>query len=283
MMLNNCSSSTRMLLLILAFRSFIESGDAFTAIATKQPYRGQLTTTMLDARKSVGSKNSKTTTTTTAATRNDRAGSGFGVAAANGSNNKNSAAATGGSSSSNHKNKLRSVSSNHAGAGSKPLRQAALAFDRIRKEHGVEACRDVYIRSPLNSATTFWYVGKVAFEPNSNKNHDGGVAACLSQKRLILEYSKLQLRPSNLGGKYAATLELWLAPGDSEMDVVQNKVVLQPAKGSASDLPDDFTVDTVGFNPEIYVGDELTKGGLRVERSPEGHPVKPVFDVNQSA
>ena len=65
--------------------------------------------------------------------------------------------------------------------------------------------------------------------------------------------------------------------------LVQNKVVLQPAKGSASDLPDDFTIDNVGYNPEIYVGDDRTKGGLRVERSPEGRPVKPMFDVNQSA
>lgn len=189
--------------------------------------------------------------------------------------------------------KLRSVSSSHAGAGSKPLRQAALAFDRIRKAYGVEACRDVYVRSPLNSPTTFWYVGKVAFEPNSsvdttagkdeNNNLNGGIAACLSQKRVILEYSRQQLRPQNMSGKYAATLELWLAPGDSEMDVVQNKVPLQPVQGSAADLPDGFTVDTVGYNPEIYVGDELTKGGLRVERSQDGHPVKPVFDVSQSA
>ena len=183
------------------------------------------------------------------------------------------------------KKKLRSVSSSHAGAGSKPLRQAALAFDRIRKAYGVEACRDVYVRSPLNSPTTFWYVGKVAFEPNSSVTtaENGGIGACLSQKRVILEYSRQQLRPQNMSGKYAATLELWLAPGDSEMDVVQNKVPLQPVQGSAADLPDGFTVDTVGYNPEIYVGDELTKGGLRVERREDGYPVKPVFDVNQSA
>jgi len=144
-------------------------------------------------------------------------------------------------------------------------------------------------------------VGKVAFEPSTSTSTsaeqqqqqqpapeqqqpiDGGVAACLSQKRLILEYAQQQLRPQTMAGKYASSLELWLAPGNSEMDVVQNKVSLVPVQGSAADLPDDFTVDTVGYNPEIYVGDELTKGGLRVERSEEGHPVKPVFEVNQSA
>jgi hypothetical protein len=177
--------------------------------------------------------------------------------------------------------KLRSVSNkgNAAiGAGSKQLRQAALTFDRIRKEHGKEASNDVYVRSPLNSPTTFWFVGKVAFENDTI----GGVVACLSQKRLILEYSMHHLRPQNLGGKYTSTLELWLAPPDSEMDVAQNKVTLQRVVGSAADLPEQFNVATVGYNPEIYVGDEVTQGGLRVERDEQGRPTKPVFEVQQT-
>jgi len=226
---------------------------------TSNQHRHHFTRTQLEAKK-VGSKKPKNRTTTASAS---SAGGGFGAAAPTSTPNSK---------------KLRSVSSQNAGAGSKPLRQGALTFDRIRKEQGVAACQDVYVRSPLNSPTTFWYVGKVAFCDGSD-----GVAACLSQKRLILEYSRQHLRPNNLGGKYAATCELWLAPGDSEMDVVQNKVSLVPVRESASDLPGNFTVDTVGYNPEIYVGDELTKGGLRVERSEEGHPVKSVFEVNESA
>jgi hypothetical protein len=128
--------------------------------------------------------------------------------------------------------KLRSVSSTaRVGAGSKQLRQAALTFDRIRKEHGKEFSNDVYVRSPLNSTSTFWFVGKVAYEPTTNlpipEEHnavDVGVLACISQKRLILEYSMHHLRPQNMGGKYASALEIWLAPADSEMDVAQNKV-----------------------------------------------------------
>jgi hypothetical protein len=177
--------------------------------------------------------------------------------------------------------KLRSVSnigSAAVGAGSKQLRQAALTFDRIRKARGKEASNDVYIRSPLNSTTTFWFVGKVAFENDSI----GGAVACLSQKRLILEYSRHHLRPQNLGGKYASTLELWLAPPDSEMDVAQNKVTLQRVVGSAADLPEQFHVASVGYNPEIYVGDEVTQGGLRVERDEQGRPTKPVFEVQQT-
>jgi hypothetical protein len=165
--------------------------------------------------------------------------------------------------------------------GARALRTAANGYDRLRKEYGVAAaCRDVYVRSPLNSATTYWFVGKVAFNPASSTT---ATQAVLAQKRLILDYSKLKLRPNNFGGKYANALELWLAPGDSEMDVVQNKVSLEAVQGSASsDLPEDWNRSDVGYNPEIYIGEENEKGGLRVERDEEGHPTKPVFDVNKS-
>ena len=104
--------------------------------------------------------------------------------------------------------------------------------------------------------------------------------AVISQKRLILEYAKNQLRPQNFGGPYAKSLELWLAPGDTEMDVVQNKISLVKVTGSVADLSDTFSVADVGFNPEIYVGDEIKEGGLRVTRDAEGNPMKPVFEIN---
>jgi len=176
--------------------------------------------------------------------------------------------------------KVRSVSG-HAGSGEKPLRQAANTFDAIIKEHGKESVRDVYCYSPLDHESnpdTFWFVGKIAVSPGTQPHE-----AVLSQKRLILEYSKRELRPQNLGGKFAPALELWLAPGDSEMDAVQNKVDFVKVDGTTRDLPEDFDVREVGYNPEIYVGDEVTKGGLRVKRDPAtGKPIKPVFEVNQS-
>lgn len=104
--------------------------------------------------------------------------------------------------------------------------------------------------------------------------------AAVAQKRLILEYAKGELRPQNLAGPtYAPFLELWLAPGNSEMDVVQNKVDLVRVTGSASDLPRNWDLSSVGYNPEIYVGDERVKGGLRVERDEQGRPTKPAFEV----
>ena len=176
-------------------------------------------------------------------------------------------------------NKVRSVSG-HAGSGEKPLRQAANTFDAIRKDHGKESTHDVYCYSPLNDEETFWFVGKIAVRPGTAATP---LQAALSQKRLIFEYSKRELRPQNLGGKYAAALELWLAPGDTEMDAVQNKITLTKVEGTTKDLLPDFSVKDVGYNPEIYVGDEVETGGLRIKRNPTtGEPIKPVFQVNES-
>jgi hypothetical protein len=173
---------------------------------------------------------------------------------------------------------VRSLSSGQSGSGTKVLRKAANQFDDIRTEHGVAACSDVYVRSPSNSATTFWFVGKIAYRNGATAQQAG-----LAQKRLIFEYSKSELRPQNLGGSYGNDLELWLAPGDSEMDTVQNKVTLEPITGSANKLPDDFDLDSIGYNPEIYVGDEQVQGGLRVQRDEQGKPLKDTFDDNVSA
>jgi len=146
----------------------------------------------------------------------------------------------------------------------------------------------VYVRSPLNDESAFWFVGKVIRmieEGGDDNNELAGTVypteaeAIVSQKRLILEYAKNQLRPQNMGGPYSKNLELWSAPGDSEMDVVQNKVSLVHMNGSSRDLREGFNVNDVGYNPEIYVGDEREKGGLRVVRDGEGKPVKPVFDI----
>lgn len=197
--------------------------------------------------------------------------------------------------------KIRSVSG-YTGSGTKVLATAANNFDRIRKLFGKTATTDVYVRSPLNDESVFWFVGKVIrmitdeeaqADPNSNWRPDTAtenelvgavypteIEAIISQKRLILEYAKNQLRPQNMAGPYSSALELWSAPGDSEMDVVQNKITLVKIDGSTKDLRDGFHVKDVGYNPEIYVGDEKEKGGLRVVRDLEGRPVKPEFDIN---
>mmetsp|Transcript_34000 Transcript_34000/g.48312 ORF Transcript_34000/g.48312 Transcript_34000/m.48312 type:complete len:244 (-) Transcript_34000:939-1670(-) len=185
----------------------------------------------------------------------------------------------------NSNRKVRAVSG-FQGSGTKPLRQAANTFDQLRKDYGVESCNDVYVRAPLNDEELFWYVGKVARCSDESKMEGTSLPtaheAVISQKRLILEYAKRELRPQNLSGPFSEGLELWIAPGDSEMDAVQNKVSFDKVGGSLASLSDGFNVNDVGYNPEIYVGDEVHKGGLRVKRDIEGNPLKPAFEVNQA-
>lgn len=192
---------------------------------------------------------------------------------------------SGGGKSGSDKPKTRTVSG-YTGSGTKPLRSAANNFDVIRKQYDKEGTSDLYMRAPLNDKDTFWFVGKVVrrIDLNDKKMEGSSVPtefeAVISQKRLIIEYAKNQLRPQNFGGPYAKDLEVWIAPGDTEMDVVTNKVSLVKVTGSAADISDSFAVADVGFNPEIYVGDEIKEGGLRVTRDEDGNPVNPVFEIN---
>ena len=100
----------------------------------------------------------------------------------------------------------------------------------------------------------------------------------MSQKRLILEYAKNQLRPQNMGEGIRAEPRALDAPRDLDMNVVQNKVDFARVAGLSRDLREGFHVKDVGFSLEIYMGDE--KDELRVVRDGEGWPVKPVFNIN---
>jgi len=186
------------------------------------------------------------------------------------------------SSSTNEAPKKSRSMANKGAAGTKVLRKAINTYEDLvvaqNKDPSSVSRSDVYIRSPQNSATIFWFVGKVAHRQDTN-----AWMACVAQKRLILEYAVQKLRPQNFGGMYQSSLELWTAPGDSEMDVVQNKVNLtSTVEYSLNDLDVDFRLDAVGYSPEIYVGDEIHQGGLRVERNVDGTTMHPVFEVNES-
>ena len=88
----------------------------------------------------------------------------------------------------------------------------------------------------------------------------------MSKERLMLDYVKNQLWPQNIGGPSVRNLELWMANGDLDMNVVQNKVGLVRVAGSGRDLREGFHVKDAGFGPEIYVGNMKKDGGLRVVR-----------------
>ncbi len=123
--------------------------------------------------------------------------------------------------------KVRSISRNAPGSGTKTLRAAANTFDKIYKKYGKTCAHDLYVRSPSNDANTFWFVGKLARQIDEDQCAGPAVPtlqeAVLSHKRLILEYAQT-LRPQNLGGPFSKSLEVWVADGNSEMEVVQNKV-----------------------------------------------------------
>lgn len=181
--------------------------------------------------------------------------------------------------------KTRTVSG-YTGSGTKPLRNAANTFDAIRKVYGKDGTSDLYMRSPLNNEELFWFVGKVCRRLDMGDQDFSGTSipsemeAVISQKRLIIEYAKNQLRPQNFGGPYSKNLEIWIAPGDSEMDTVQNKMSLVKVTGSQKDLSATFSVNDVGFNPEIYLSDEQKDGGLRVRRDEFGEPLNGVFEIS---
>ena len=75
-------------------------------------------------------------------------------------------------------------------------------------------------------------------------------------------------------------MELWLAPGNSEMRVAQNKVALRrwEAPGAEVVLP---AAGACGFEPETapppHMGDV---GRLKVERSSNGLPLGVGFESN---
>ena len=70
-----------------------------------------------------------------------------------------------------------------------------------------------------------------------------------------------------------------MAPGDLEMEDVQNKVNLARVAGLSRNLREGLHVKDTGFGLEIYVGDDMKDGGLRVVQDGEGWPVKPAFDI----
>jgi hypothetical protein len=144
-------------------------------------------------------------------------------------------------------------------------------YDNLFKENGNNHHIDVYCR--LNITEVFYFVGKVNYIPTLTANN-----ALLAQKNLIIEYSK-SLRPKDLAGPNGmlGDLELWYAPGNSEMNVAQNKIKLEgPLIGNEEDMLGIVKPKEIGFSPEIYQGGEE---GFRCKRDNQGNPLAAVFDV----
>jgi hypothetical protein len=70
-------------------------------------------------------------------------------------------------------------------------------------------------------------------------------------------------------------LELWAAPGDSELDVAYNRPTarfVKMARAQETEGADDVKNREVGFQGEIY---EAGEEGFRTQRKEDGMPLNP--------
>jgi hypothetical protein len=124
---------------------------------------------------------------------------------------------------------------------------------------------DVYIRDP-EDLECFYFVGKVA------RISDVSLAEAVSRQWDLIEMHGAQLRPIELFPA-RGSLEIWTAPGDSEMQVAYNDpdlvfVSMKRNMNGAEKIKNSF----VGFEPEVYQGGEE---GFRTWRTPDGRAAKP--------
>ena len=145
-------------------------------------------------------------------------------------------------------------------------------FCDIRDAGGVELTNDVYVRDPT-ATNMFWFVGKAA------RISDVTLAQCIArQYDLILQHA-IHLRPLELSlqntNKNKNSLELWTAPGDSELRVAYNEPDLIMIKMERDcHVPDASNINKnfVGFQGEIY---EAGEQGFRTWRTDDGRAAKP--------
>jgi hypothetical protein len=141
-------------------------------------------------------------------------------------------------------------------------------FLAIRAVGGSEMTNDIYARDP--DTDVFWFVGKVA------RISDVSVEKAVARQYPLIEEHSARLRPLELFDK-KGRLELWAAPGDSELDVAYNRphvmfVKMARAHEIKGVVVEDVRNVEVGFQGEIYEGGEE---GFRTQRRQDGSPLKP--------
>lgn len=160
------------------------------------------------------------------------------------------------------------------------VQRAHQTFLAIRQAGGKETTNDVYVRDPIDRQV-FWYTGKVA------RVSDVTLEECIHRLYPIIERHACHLRPLELyphrGGN--GTLEVWTAPGDSELEVAYNRPSIQlrrfvhtkdwqynSNKKMATKYPLHIKASMVGFQGEVYQDGE---DGFRTWRNDDGLPARP--------
>mmetsp|Transcript_30825 Transcript_30825/g.34613 ORF Transcript_30825/g.34613 Transcript_30825/m.34613 type:complete len:227 (-) Transcript_30825:43-723(-) len=148
------------------------------------------------------------------------------------------------------------------------VKRAHETFHDIRNIGGKEACHDVYAQSSTTrkgEGETMFYVGKVA------KISDITIEDCIARQWNMIEHHSANLRPIELK-PHRGRLELWIAPGDTELDVAYNRPELQMIKMKKYPLTNkELKNNLIGFQGEVYQeGDE----GFRTWRTEDGYPAR---------
>lgn len=146
------------------------------------------------------------------------------------------------------------------------VRRSHENFLSIRDIGGKEVCNDVYAKNPKGTDEVVWYVGKTA------KVSDVSLGDCIARQWNLIETHATNLRPIELY-PHRGTLELWTAPGDTELDVAYNRPELVMTKMEKREVgPKDLKNNKIGFQGEVYQEGEE---GFRSWRKPDGTPARP--------
>jgi hypothetical protein len=139
-------------------------------------------------------------------------------------------------------------------------------FLSLRNIGGKDLCFDIYGKSPLPNNEEVWYIGKVA------KVSDVSLEDCIARQWNIIETHATNLRPIELYSQ-RGSLELWTAPGDTELDVAYNRPELIMTKMEHYEVtPDQLKNNMIGFQGEVYQEGEE---GFRSWRKKDGSPARP--------
>jgi hypothetical protein len=171
-------------------------------------------------------------------------------------------------------------------------------FESIKAVSGKELINDVYARD--SDTDVYWYVGKVArvsgerYQPLIllhyrilmwiyfdrsclhfvlNVESDVSIENAMARQWPLIEEHSVRLRPAELYPKWG-TLELWAAPGDSEMDVAYCKpeIVFVQMFRDFENSGEIRNIE-VGFAGELY---ENGEEGFRTTRTADGKAVREI-------
>lgn len=136
-------------------------------------------------------------------------------------------------------------------------------FLAIREAGGKELTNDIYVREP--GQHTCWYAGKVA------RVSDVSLEQCVARQWAMIETHAANLRPLDLFAS-RGKLEIYMATGDSELEVAYNRPDNQMQKmdrdvEGASKVKNSL----VGFQGEVYQPGE---DGFRTWLTEDGFPLR---------